>query len=103
MSTWFMNLFSELFAISRRLKTPCPPLQHNEEQKFDFTNVADFACNLKTLNLQGCKDNFGSSNIIPNDLTFDFVAFKSLTKLVLIDVDCCPEKIESISHIRWRS
>ena len=42
----------------------------------------------------------GTSNIIPNELRFDLVGFKSLTKLVLSNVDCCPEKIESISHVR---
>jgi len=86
----------ELFAISRRLKTPCPAL----DKRYDFTNVADLACSLKILNIEGSKESLGTSNIIPNDLSFDLVGFKSLTKLVLTNVDCCPEKIQSISHVR---
>ena len=86
----------ELFAISRRLKTPCPAL----DKRYDFANVADLACSLKILNIEGSTEALGTSNIIPNDLSFDLIGFKSLTKLVLTNVDCCPEKIQSISHVR---
>ena len=50
--------------------------------------------------IEGSTEAFGTSNIIPNDLAFDLIGFKSLTKLVLTNVDCCPEKIQSISHVR---
>ena len=35
-----------------------------------------------------------------NDLSFDLIAFKSLTKLVLVDINCCPERIESLGLTR---
>ena len=70
------------------------------DKQYDFTNVADLACSLKMLNIEGSTEAFGTSNIIPNDLAFDLIGFKSLTKLVLTNVDCCPEKIQSISHVR---
>ncbi len=76
------------------------PISDNEEKKYDFIHVADFACNLKKLSIEGDKEFLGTSNIIPNELTFDLVAFKSLTTLVLSNVECNPEKIESISHVR---
>ena len=89
----------QLFAISRRLKTPCPPT-NVQDKRYDFTNVADLACSLQTLTIQGSTDHHGTSNIIPNELNFDFVPFKSLTKLVLTNIDCCPEKIETLGLLR---
>ena len=95
-----MNLSPlELYSISRRLKTPCPP-SNVQDKRYDFTNVADLACSLQTLNIEGCPENVGTSNIIPNELNYDFVSFKSLSKLVLSKVDCCPEKIESLGLLR---
>ena len=89
----------ELYAISRRLKTPCPPT-NVQDKRYDFTNVADLACSLQTLSIEGCPEPVGTSNIIPNELNYDFVSFKSLTKLVLSKVDCCPEKIETLGLLR---
>ena len=48
----------------------------------------------------GSETNYGTSNIIPNSLKFDFLAFKNLTKLVLTEIDCSPEKITSLGPIR---
>ena len=89
----------ELFSMSQRLRTPCPP-QNNEEKRYDFTIVADFACSLKSLKIKGGSEAVGTSNIILNDLSFDLIAFKSLTKLVLVDINCCPERIESLGLTR---
>ena len=71
-----------------------------QDKRYDFTNVADLACSLQTLNIEGSTNHFGTSNIVPNELTFDFVPFKSLTKLVLTKMDCCPEKIETLGLLR---
>lgn len=42
----------------------------------------------------------GTSNVIPNSLKFDFHAFKSLTKLVLVDIDLEPDLISSLGMVR---
>ncbi len=55
---------------------------------------------LPNLYLTGSEANYGTSNIIPNTLKFDFLAFKNLTKLVLVEIDCSPEKITSLGPIR---
>ena len=62
--------------------------------------MADFTCSLPILSLVGSETNYGTSNIIPNSLKFDFLAFKNLTKLVLIEIDCSPEKVTSLGTIR---
>jgi hypothetical protein len=89
----------ELHSISQRMRTPCPP-QDTEDKSYDFTNVADFACGLKCLKVTGSTEAIGTSNIIPNELSFDLVAFKSLSKLVLNNIECCPEKIEALGFLR---
>ena len=90
----------ELFSLSQRLRTPCPPQEISEEKRYDFTIVADFVCGLNSLKIKGGSEVVGTSNIILNDLNFDLVAFKSLTKLVLVDINCCPERIESLGLTR---
>ena len=55
---------------------------------------------LPNLYLTGSEANYGTSNIIPNSLKFDFLAFKNLTKLVLVEIDCSPEKVTSLGPIR---
>ena len=89
----------ELHSMAQRLRTPCPP-QDNEEKRYDFTIVADFVCGLKSLKIKGGSEAVGNSNIILNDLSFDLVAFKSLTKLCLTGINCCPERIESLGLLR---
>ena len=50
-----------------------------EAKKYDFTNVADFCCRLSSLRVTGTEDPVGSSNVVPNQLTYDLLAFKGLT------------------------
>ena len=89
----------ELHAISERLKTPRPP-EDSDDERHGFVNVADLSCQLKSLEVSGNSEKFGRSNIIPDKLRYDFSAFKSLTKLVLNDVDVDPEKIATFALLR---
>lgn len=79
----------QMFSVSTRLQSPLPP-QDPTSKRTDFTNVADQACQMTALKLNGSSDKLGTSNVVPNDLSFDFLAFKSLSKLVLCNVRCSP-------------
>ena len=46
--------------------------------------MADQVCQMKALRLTGGWDAIGTSNVVPNELRFDFLAFKKLSKLVLL-------------------
>ena len=89
----------EMYSISTRLKSPLPP-QDPESKRFDFTNVADCVCQLRSLKLLGLNECLGESNIIPNELPFDFLAFKSLSKLVLTSINISPEIILGLGQVR---
>ena len=89
----------EMYAISTRLKSPLPP-QDPESKRFDFTNVADCVCQLRSLKLLGQRESLGESNIVPNELPFDFLAFKSLSKLVLTSVQVGPDVITALGIVR---
>jgi len=89
----------EMFAITERLQTPCPP-QDTDDKKSDFTNVVETCCRLQKLSLSGSKEQLGSSNIIPNDLNFDFLAFKTLSSLQFDSLDISPLKITSLGILR---
>jgi len=88
-----------LHAISERLQTPCPPLDV-EDRVADFTNLADTCCRLEALSVTGNTERIGSSNLIQNELCFDFLAFKSLTSLTLQYLDVSPLKISSLGLLR---
>ncbi|XP_023335413.1 nischarin [Eurytemora carolleeae] len=88
-----------MFSISQRLKHPCPP-SDPDSKRFDFTNVVDECCRLESLNVVGSNNNLGASNIVPNDLQFDFLAFKSLRKLVLENIRFDSEHITSLGILR---
>ena len=62
--------------------------------------MADLVCQMKTLRLSGGWDAIGTSNVVPNELRFDFLAFKKLSKLVLQNVKCSPEHITSLGMVR---
>ncbi len=89
----------EMFAISSRLRSPLPPPPptasdpndaSDSGRRTDFTNVADQACQMTALRLTGSSDALGTSNAVPNELSFDFLAFKSLAVLVLSNVRISP-------------
>ena len=89
----------QMFSISERLKSPCPPL-NTEEKKYDFTNVADACCRMDKLTIKGSIEKLGSSELVPNKLKFDFLAFKSLSELCLDNMDISPSKISSLGILR---
>lgn len=89
----------EMYALSERL-TSARPEDDSDDRMYAFVNVADFACKLKELDLSGSTCRLGTSNIVPNSLPFDFVAFKNLNRLTLTNIDVKPEKIGSFGALR---
>ena len=55
---------------------------------------------LTSLKLTGNCEKLGDSNIIPNELNFDFLAFKCLTTLTLIEMEITEEKIGTFAMLR---
>ncbi|XP_075235258.1 nischarin [Lycorma delicatula] len=86
-----------LYAVSERLKQPCPPLEIID-QRHDFSHVLDFCSQLKTLKIEGSNNEFKTSNIIPNDLLFELTAFKTIETLILINVKL--SNIYNISSVK---
>ncbi|XP_025411388.1 nischarin [Sipha flava] len=66
-----------LYAISERLKLPCPDSENNE---FNFSHVLDFCSRLECLAIKGGNHNVGTSNIIYNKLNFELSSFKNVKK-----------------------
>lgn len=89
----------QLYAVSERLKTPCPPL-NTDDKKYDFTNVVDVCCNTSTLTVTGSTETLGTSQLVPNKLPIDFLAFKSLTRLELQGLEVRPETVTSLGILR---
>lgn len=77
--------FLQLHAISERLKMACPPTE-KVDQMYDFSHILDYCSQLRSLSIEGNYDKLGTSNVIPNDLHFDLVPFKSLLDLKIIGV-----------------
>ena len=88
-----------LYAVSERLKTPCPPL-NTDDKKYDFTNVVDVCCNTTSLTVTGSIEPLGTSQLIPNKLPIDFLAFKSLSRLDLRGLEVRPETVTSLGILR---
>jgi hypothetical protein len=89
----------EMFSISQRLQHPCPPTDP-DSKRYDFTNVVDECCRLDGLQVTGCADDLGSSNINLNKLQFDFLAFKSLSRLRLENLSFDPGHLTSLGMLR---
>lgn len=88
-----------LHSISERLQTPCPPIDV-EDRTADFTNLADTCCRLGDLTVTGSTERLGTSNLVHNELCFDFLAFKNLSILNLEYLDISPLKISSLGLLR---
>lgn len=79
------NSCSQLHAISERLKIACPATE-KQDQTYDFSHVLDFCSQLRALNIEGSYEKLGTSSIVPNELQFDLVSFKSLVDLKILGV-----------------
>lgn len=66
-----------LYAISERLKLPCPDSENNE---YNFSHVLDFCSKFKYLAIKGGNHYVGTSNIIYNKLSFELSSFKNVNK-----------------------
>lgn len=66
-----------LYAISERLKLPCPDSESNE---YNFSHVLDFCSKFKYLAIKGGNHYVGTSNIIYNKLSFELSSFKNVKK-----------------------
>ena len=61
-------------------------------------NISKFQ--LRSLTLTGEGQALGNSNIVPNSLPYDFLAFKCLTTLILIGIEIHPDKIGTFGMLR---
>jgi len=66
-----------LYAISERLKLPCPD---SEVKEYNFSHVLEFCSKLKYLAIRGGNHNVGTSNIIHNNLNFELSSFRNVSK-----------------------
>jgi len=66
-----------LYAISERLKLPCPDSENNE---YNFSHVLDFCSKFKYLAIKGGNHYVGTSNIVYNKLSFELSSFKNVNK-----------------------
>lgn len=78
----------------------CPPTEKTD-QMYDFSHILDFCSQVQSLNIEGSYEKLGTSNIIPNNLHFDLIPFKSLTDLKILGVPmgCIQSVGECYSYI----
>lgn len=72
----------QLYAISERLKQPCPLLEVMDK-KFDFSHVLDVNSHLKTLVIDGSPHLYGTSNINLSNLPIELSTFKNIDNLTI--------------------
>lgn len=63
----------------------CPQTE-KQDQMYDFSHILDFCSQVKSLNIEGSYEKLGTSNIVPNELQFDLIPFKSLVDLKILGV-----------------
>ncbi|XP_022121149.2 nischarin [Pieris rapae] len=86
----------ELHAISERFKIACPPTE-KLDQMYDFSHILDFCSQITSLSIEGSYQILGTSNIVPNDLKFDLIPFKSLMDLKILGVPmACIQSVGSL-------
>ncbi|KAG7204404.1 hypothetical protein KM043_004848 [Ampulex compressa] len=87
----------QLYAISERLKQPCPPLEVIDK-KYDFSHVLDFNSHLVNLTIKGSLESYNTSNVYPSNLPIDLSSFKCVECLT---VDRYPvDKIYKMGNLR---
>lgn len=63
----------------------CPPME-KQDQMYDFSHILDYCSQLRALNIEGSYEKLGTSNIVPNNLQFDLIPFKTLQDLTILGV-----------------
>lgn len=84
-----------LYAISERLKLPCPDSENNE---YNFSHVLDFCSRLRYLSIKGGNHCVGTSNIMYNKLHFELSSFKNVNKLECYNI--CSNMICNLKTLR---
>lgn len=72
----------QLYAISERLKQPCPSLEV-VDKKYDFSHVLDFNSHLTGLTIEGSPQPYRTSNIYSSALSVDLSTFKNVEQLTI--------------------
>nr|XP_003703254.1 PREDICTED: nischarin [Megachile rotundata] len=87
----------QLYAISERLKQPCPSLEV-VDKKYDFSHVLDFNSHLTSLIIEGTSEPYRTSNIYSSALSIELSTFKNIEDLT---IDCYPvDKIYHMGNLR---
>ncbi|KAH0557866.1 nischarin [Cotesia glomerata] len=87
----------QLYAISERLKQPCPASEV-ADKKCDFSHVLDVNSHLKTLTIQGSNKLYGTSNINLSTLPIELSTFKTIETLEINNYPV--NKIYSMGNLR---
>ncbi|XP_076179505.1 nischarin isoform X2 [Ptiloglossa arizonensis] len=72
----------QLYAISERLKQPCPSLEVINK-KYDFSHVLDFNSHLTGLTIESSLEPYKNSNIYLSSLSFELSSFKNIENLTI--------------------
>lgn len=87
----------QLYAISERLKQPCPPLEVLHKQYY-FSHVLDFNSHLNGLIIEGSSEPYKASNIYSSALSIELSSFKNIQELT---IDRYPvDKIYHMGNLR---
>lgn len=87
----------QLYAISERLKQPCPLLEAVDKE-YDFSHVLDFNSRLISLTIEGSSEPYKTSNIYPSALSVELSTFKNVRHLT---IDRYPvDKIYNMGNLR---
>ncbi|XP_043678738.1 nischarin-like [Vespula pensylvanica] len=87
----------QLYAISERLKQPCPVMEV-VDKKYDFSHVLDFNSHLSNLTVVGSTETYKSSNIYSSSLSIELSTFKNVEELT---IDRYPvDKIYNMGNLR---
>lgn len=72
----------QLYAISERLKQPCPSLEI-VDKKYHFSHVLDFNSHLTCLSIEGSQESYKTSNIYSSTLAIELSSFKNVQDLTI--------------------
>ncbi|OAD56010.1 Nischarin [Eufriesea mexicana] len=72
----------QLYAISERLKQPCPPLEA-VDKKYQFNHVLDFNSHLTGLIIEGSSEPYRTSNIYSSSMSIELSSFRNIEELII--------------------